>query len=605
MKKLAVLAVLVMSVLSVMAQSTNQIKESGEYYWGEGSSDESMDKADNYALADLSEQISTKVFAKSEIDMANEQSGKGAKSSVKFSKVMKSYSSAVLTNTVKMVLEEGPKHYRMLRYVKKADVDTIFALRRARIVEFVNIANRSLKELQINGALRYYYWAHLLTQSLNKPNEAKVTDETGAEYMANVWLPKRINDVFSKLSNEVLRTEGNTLELGFFYDDKPVASLDFTYFDGSGQSAVYTVKDGKASLEFPPGNIPVNFSVNYQYEYLEEAIGDEEMKMVVDAMVSASPFPKARASVKTTKPIKTTSESYANMQALEKRVPNLESDATSLTSRRCNEVMQKVITAIRTKNYYTIQDLFTDAGYDVYTRLVGYGSARLIGEPKLSYTTLNGNTYCRSVPMSFTFSRRRQFAEDVVFVFDEEGKIDDVSFSLGKIATNDIIDDSQGWTMEAKNVLINFLETYKTAYALKRLDYLEQVFAKDALIITGKVLNKTNRKFNDIYSNNKVIEKKEYTKKEYIEHLRKVFGAQEFINIKFANNMVKKASRSGMESEIYGIQIRQDYFSGTYGDSGYLFIVVDLTQPDEPVIRVRAWQEELDYTWGKYGLEMF
>ena len=583
MKKLVFFVLFVLCMLSAVAQSVEQIKESGEYYWGEGCGD-SMDKADIEAVKDWVEKFSDIIFYGSvgiSVDRNYVQ------------KMMMTYSFAVLTNTVKMVLEEGPKHYRVLRYVKKTDVDYIFQSRKMKISEFVNIANRSLKNLQINGALRYYYWAYLLTRSLNKPYEAKVTDETGAEYMANVWLPKRINDVFSKLSNEVLRTEGNTLELGFFYDDKPVASLDFTYFDGSGQSAVYTVKDGKASLEFPPGYIPADIRINYQYEYFEEAIGDEEMKMVVDALVSVTPFPKARASVKTTKPINTASDSCANLEALEKCVPNLGYKTDELTSRRCDEVMQKVITAIRTKNYYTIQDLFTDAGYDVYTRLVGYGRARLIGgEPKLSYTTLNGNTYCRSVPMSFTFSRRRQFAEDVVFVFDEEGKIDDVVFSLGKVTTNSVLDQAQGWTDEAKNVIINFLETYQTAYALKRLGYFHNVFFSGAKVVTGKDLRpvKGYNNIADQIDNHPFFKMNRYVTNEYIDRLHKVFRSQEFINVRFADIVVEKLK----PYELYYLQVRQDNFSGTYGDSGYLHVFFDLTQPDAPKICMSAWTTDIE-----------
>ena len=42
------------------------------------------------------------------------------------------------------------------------------------------------------------------------------------------------------------------------------------------------------------------------------------------------------------------------------------------------------------------------------------------------------------------------------------------------------------------------------------------------------------------------------------------------------------------------LQIKQDYFSSTYGDSGYLFLAVDLEVSDKPVIHVRTWQPERD-----------
>ena len=41
--------------------------------------------------------------------------------------------------------------------------------------------------------------------------------------------------------------------------------------------------------------------------------------------------------------------------------------------------------------------------------------------------------------------------------------------------------------------------------------------------------------------------------------------------------------RSSNGKDFYGIQVRQEYFSDTYGDVGYLFLLVDL-RFDEPVI---------------------
>ena len=85
-------------------------------------------------------------------------------------------------------------------------------------------------------------------------------------------------------------------------------------------------------------------------------------------------------------------------------------------------------------------------------------------------------------------------------------------------------------------------------------------------------------------------------------NLEHCFASNEFINIRFANNDVVKAGNGG---ETYGIQIRQDYYSSTYGDTGYLFLMVDVNNPDTPVIKVRTWQPEKDPDFGIYGLPNF
>ena len=57
------------------------------------------------------------------------------------------------------------------------------------------------------------------------------------------------------------------------------------------------------------------------------------------------------------------------------------------------------------------------------------------------------------------------------------------------------------------------------------------------------------------------------TKSEYMKKLQHIFRSSEFINLRFADNQVRK---SGVGGEIYGIQIKQDYFSSSYGDTGLL-----------------------------------
>ena len=63
--------------------------------------------------------------------------------------------------------------------------------------------------------------------------------------------------------------------------------------------------------------------------------------------------------------------------------------------------------------------------------------------------------------------------------------------------------------------------------------------------------------------------------------------------------------KAGAGGELYGIQIKQDYYSTNYGDQGYLFLMVDLNDPDKPIIKVRTWQPEKDPDFGLYDIGMF
>ena len=237
----------------------------------------------------------------------------------------------------------------------------------------------------------------------------------------------------------------------------------------------------------------------------------------------------------------------------------------------------------------------------MFQRLIKYGNCKILRQPNLKYLSYNGEITCRSLPMSFTFQgNRRTFVEDVVFQMTPEGKITSLSFGLNKPAVDDIMNQT-AWGDTARQVLITFLESYKTAYALKRLEYIRSIFSDDALIITGSVV-KASGQMERQPIDGKVVKYTRQTKGEYMKKLEHIFAGSEFINLRFADNQVRK---SGVGGEIYGIQIKQDYFSSSYGDTGYLFLMVDLNHPKEPIIHVRTWQPEKDPNFGLIDLSYF
>lgn len=154
---------------------------------------------------------------------------------------------------------------------------------------------------------------------------------------------------------------------------------------------------------------------------------------------------------------------------------------------------------------------------------------------------------------------------------------------------------------------MNFLENYQTAYALKRLDYISSIFDDDAVIITGTVTHVPARKVGTgdmqgmVFAHD-IIKYNRHTKDTYLKHLKNSFASKEFINIRFASNEVRKLGKGG---ELYAIQISQEYYSSNYGDKGYLFLMVDINDPEKPIIKVRTWQPEKDPNFGIYGPEHF
>lgn len=602
MKKFIFIQILVwLFCINATAQSIVDLKNNADYYWGEYTA-ENKELANKEALNDLVSKISLQVVTERTTKITNEQSRENAKTTSEFISKTKAYSKAKLSNVNTMEQKMGSMFY-IFKYVHKSEVERIFTERKEKVEEFVQIGHQALIQKQIGDAFRYYYWAHILNNSLPHPEETEITDQNGSTKTFTVWFPLRMNEIFSNLSMEVLSRNNNEYVMGFFYQKEPVANIEFTYFDGQSWSCITQATDGKGVLEMRPTFTPDRFQVQFEYQFLHEVKCDNEIEEIIRITSDdLSKFGKAYKTLSVTKIIDQASAEAVNLKKVETNVANFETNSNETTVADCNRIMQKVISAIRAKNYVSINNYFTDEGYKIFTQLINYGNARIIGEPHLSYTTVLDETYCRSIPMNFTFSAgKRKFVEDVVFIFNKDGLIDNVSFSLGKIGTNDIIEKSYGMSVDAKNVLINFLEVYKTAFALERKDYIRSIFADDALIITGKVVTKSTRKMDGTYETNKHVVRNKQSKEEYISNLEKLFD-RSYVNIKFANTQVLKMGKGG---EIYSIQVRQDFYSSSYSDSGYLFILVDLNNPKEPTIRVRTWQEHPDPDFGKFGPEIF
>jgi hypothetical protein len=267
--------------------------------------------------------------------------------------------------------------------------------------------------------------------------------------------------------------------------------------------------------------------------------------------------------------------------------------------------MDTVLKAISARRYSDIAnfDYFTPDGLEVFNSLITYGTGRVLGVPDVQfYNGLDSCLVARGLQMSFSFSRGRKqtFVEDVIFYFDREGKIDNVSFGLGYDATNSILDrGATSWGGEVREILLEFLENYKTAYALERLDYIESIFSDNAQIIVGKVLkSKTNtyaeKGQNVSIEGQRAIEYTHHTKKSFMTHLKRIFANNEFINLNFSNVSVRKITKITDKNK-FVIQLAQDYCSSSYSDKGYLLLLVDITNSDEPLIEIRTWQpDEID-----------
>lgn len=588
MKRLILaLGVIITMALTVTAQGVDGIKRNSSYLYGEGGG-VTLQAAKEAALADLIQKISVTVhsdFTSKEREL--NQDG-NVTSDAEYQSIIRSYSTATLTNVKTIVLKPEPDASVFL-YIAKSEIDRIFESRVAKAKEFVGNADEALKNGQIDDALRYYYWSYCLVKSLRYPNEAKIFVD-GQERSLLAWLPTRIDDVMGKVKVQSRRTADNTYEITATYDGRPVRSMDYTYFDGVDNSPVYSILDGKGLVELRPGMAMDAVQLKLEYEFRGLSRNDSEVEAVVGAMKPAV-YRRAYHRValdSAASPAESTSTDVNGSMQSPLALTNMGTLGTA--------VMKPVMQALRSGSIEQCRKKFTAEGWEEFSKLMGYGKVTLMDDIHLDYFADGDCVVCRGLPVSCRFNRGRVFNEKLSFYIDSNSKqITHVAMGLGREAMNDVVLGHLDWSEKSRTRIVGFLEDYRTAYATKNLEYLDKVFDDNAVIVLGKRLQVAPQLNKEGYMNNHRVQFTQLTKREFLRNLRRQFQSKDYINLHFSQNRIYQLQK-GVER--YGIEIKQDYYSSNYGDTGYLTLIFDLTNPDQPVIHVRTWQEQPDPNFG-------
>lgn len=588
MKRLTLaLCIIITMALTVTAQGVDGIKRNSSYLYGEGGG-VTLQAAKEAALADLIQKISVTVhsdFTSKEREL--NQDG-NVTSDAEYQSIIRSYSTATLTNVKTIVLKPEPDASVFL-YIAKSEIDRIFESREAKAKEFVGNADEALKNGQIDDALRYYYWSYCLVKSLRYPNEAKIFVD-GQERSLLAWLPTRIDDVMGKVKVQSRRTADNTYEITATYDGRPVRSMDYTYFDGVDNSPVYSILDGKGLVELRPGMAMDAVQLKLEYEFRGLSRNDSEVEAVVGAMKPAV-YRRAYHRValdSAASPAESTSTDVNGSMQSPLALTNMGTLGTA--------VMKPVMQALRSGSIEQCRKKFTAEGWEEFSKLMGYGKVTLMDDIHLDYFADGDCVVCRGLPVSCRFNRGRVFNEKLSFYIDSNSKqITHVAMGLGREAMNDVVLGHLDWSEKSRTRIVGFLEDYRTAYATKNLEYLDKVFDDNAVIVLGKRLQVAPQLNKEGYMNNHRVQFTQLTKREFLRNLRRQFQSKDYINLHFSQNRIYQLQK-GVER--YGIEIKQDYYSSNYGDTGYLTLIFDLTNPDQPVIHVRTWQEQPDPNFG-------
>lgn len=596
-KRALTLTILAIFTMYSHAQSIDEIKKNSNYIWGEGNGT-TMSDAEGEALRQMSVQISVSVYNSSYDEESNDNSVQKA--------VLQSVSSAKFTNVQMRVLEEEP-NAKVFCFMPRSEVKKMFEKRASHIANMVDAGKTAESRMMIDEALRNYYWALVLAKTTPEPVEIEFNDKKGE---ATSLLPIKIKSVLAMINASVDEIQdGKNLILGFTYNGKPVSSLNFKYNDGQSIVGPIVARDGIGEASM--ASIPADGKLHLTYELRFRNEVDPTDSDIAGAF-NAGLLPNINSSVaiaiKNNSKKKAAAPVLASAEILAAQPTNDKRSIAMQNADNTDDLQKAVLAveaAISSNNPKSAFNYFTPEGYTLFANLMAKnGKVTLVGKAQShNFIIADGYIIGRATNIKRQFRNGKAFMEKLVYRFNPESrKIESVAFALTQRAENDIMNAAASWPEVSRWAILNFMEDYQTAFALKRTDYINSIFSDDALIITGTILKKLNnaeRAFDRSKSLDlggpKDIAYSQLSKTEYIDRLRKIFSTREYVHLQFEDNvtrMIDLPAINGInKGAAFGIEIKQRYESTGYSDDGYLTMVFD-TRGKLPIIHVRLWQPD-------------
>ncbi len=589
MKKLyLLLAITLLSDLvfgQMKPKEVDAIKSDTTLYWGLSRVCNTLEEATDMSMDELYENIAKNCNSHA-IYLANNGDNQ-------LENIVKTFKERIDDKVrVEAVIEDEKKDaYQYISWMKRSEFRAMCNDRKHDIGNFIAKGVKQEEDACLEDALKSYYWSLMLIYA---HPQGKVLHFDVPEINENIdseWLIDRINgsDGILKSFNfivpkdDAFEEEGSGVMVKLRVKNKhgmDVKNLRCDCYDGR-KFIPNTVRDGKLMVQLREKNIKtLKIKVDYIFE-------DDAKKMNIDvanaiALIKGPRFSNSinvdLSKTKTVKP----EEEVQGWNKIESNRP--------VAKNVYLEKMQIIENAMRSGNIASARDCFSESGYGMIDTLSHYGKMTVVGKPDYKFLKYNDEVLCRSITVQFDFRNTPGFSQDVVFRFDTINKVvTSLAFRLSDQAEYDIVSKTK-WPESSRLLLVNFLEDYQTAYALKRHHFLESIYSDDALIIVGRFVKRAPD-LPDRMTLKQTTEEAELTKYDkdtYMKNLRTCFGNNEYIRLRFTETDFNRANNT---NDVYGIRVRQEYFSSSYGDVGYLFLLVDLRH-ELPTIHVRAWQPD-------------
>lgn len=170
-----------------------------------------------------------------------------------------------------------------------------------------------------------------------------------------------------------------------------------------------------------------------------------------------------------------------------------------------------------------------------------------------------------------------------------EGQIASVAMAASDAVYGRIMEQGLSVTdLERRTTILSFVENYRSFYDEKDLKSIDRIFSDDAIIITGTVPMQKNIS-NDMGSWREQIKYKVQNKPQYLKSLASNFQRNKYIKVTFSDVEVV---RHPANPNYYGVTLHQHWKSSNYEDDGYLLLIWEFQEGQDPIIHYRTWQPD-------------
>ena len=169
------------------------------------------------------------------------------------------------------------------------------------------------------------------------------------------------------------------------------------------------------------------------------------------------------------------------------------------------------------------------------------------------------------------------------------GEITGARMAMASHVYTNIIKNGDTVDMARREEILKFVEDFRSHYDEKDLEALNQVFSDDALIITGSVVMRRSNHGDQLKMRPEIVYRTQ-NKQQYLSRLKQTFARNKYIKVTFSDPEVVRSKKN---PNFFGVTLHQHWKSDRYEDDGYVFLLWEFKENDEPpIIHVRTWRPD-------------